>query len=116
MKKALLWITSILVIIIVVVIIIFKVFLEQKPFATSNDYWTQLENHKLTPDVIGHWNHWLGTNDAFSFSQNPVFELPSDPYDIEIYKKLADAHRYDKEVIDEVFVNFLCHDEYGCRL
>ncbi len=92
--------------------ITFEFVLKQEPFATAEEYWAQLENHRLTLDVRGHWNYVLSTVDVISYSQAPYFEVP-DPYDSGIFKRWIEEHGDDPLVLERVYQSFYETGDWG---
>jgi hypothetical protein len=92
--------------------ITFEFVLKQEPFATAEEYWAQLENHRLTLDVRGHWNYVLSTVDVISYSQAPYFDVP-DPYDPGIFKRWIEEHGDDPLALERVYQSFYETGDWG---
>ncbi len=110
------WISGSIVALVIIAMLatflVIEFWVKQKPFATAEDYFSQLQKHKITNDVIGQWNYGMTVVIALSYLEKPFFDF-GEPYRFEKYTEWSNEYRYDKEVLDRQGHDFSMDPDYG---
>lgn len=111
-KRILIGVVALVLIALVAFVLVLECCIRQRPFADAADYWAQLGKHRLTNDVVGHWNFGMGTVDLISYANKHFFDV-GEPYRYEKYTEWCDQFRYDTEALARPGHDFGKDGDYG---
>lgn len=92
-------------------VLILQYYVKQEPFAPPEQYLAQEKEHKLTDDVLGHWNFGTTTLDAMAYMIPPFFD--GEPFRMEKYTEWSLANRNNVEVQASMGRDFSKDADYG---